>query len=175
MQWWREENAEKTPHFLCRLILTQLSSTQLSQDQDLQVFCPCFSSLCAAGRYWSPHKVLTYIEYRSVSGVFRTIDPPSPLQPASVSSPRTKGWGVHTRRAVRGWGVNISEDARHWIGLLQYNPSKGLHMQADGRRGISNETTTTKIVGFIQYLIPSKNGGNGAVLVLFKASFLEHL
>jgi hypothetical protein len=24
---------------------------------------------------------------------------------------------------VRGWGVNISEDARHWIGLLQYNPS----------------------------------------------------
>jgi hypothetical protein len=24
---------------------------------------------------------------------------------------------------VRGWEVNISEDARHWIGLLQYNPS----------------------------------------------------
>jgi hypothetical protein len=40
-----------------------------------------------------------------------------------VSSPRTKGAGVHTRRAVRGWGVNTSEDARHWIGLLQYNPS----------------------------------------------------
>jgi hypothetical protein len=29
---------------------------------------------------------------------------------------------VHTRRAVRG-EVNISEDARHWIGFLQYNPS----------------------------------------------------
>jgi hypothetical protein len=33
---------------------------------------------------------------------------------------------VHTRRAVRGCmgggGVNILEDARHWIGLLQYNP-----------------------------------------------------
>ncbi len=31
--------------------------------------------------------------------------------------------GLHTRWAVRGWRVNISEDARHWIGLLQYNPS----------------------------------------------------
>jgi hypothetical protein len=58
-----------------------------------------------------------------MSGVFRTIDAPPPLHPASVSSPRTKGGGVHTRRAVRGWGVNILEDARHWIGLLQYNPS----------------------------------------------------
>ena len=37
--------------------------------------------------------------------------------------PRTKGGVVQTRRAVRGWGVNISEDARHWNGLLQYNPS----------------------------------------------------
>jgi hypothetical protein len=70
------------------------------------------------------HKVLTYIEYKAVSGVFRTIDPPPhPLSPASVSSPRTKGGGVHTRRVVRGWGVNISEDARHWIGHLQYDPS----------------------------------------------------
>jgi hypothetical protein len=71
------------------------------------------------------HKVLTYIEYRAVSGVFQTIDPHPPLPLASVSSPRTKGGPVHTRRAVRGWGVNISEDARHWIGLLQYNPSTG--------------------------------------------------
>jgi hypothetical protein len=69
------------------------------------------------------HKVLTYIEYRAVSGVFRTIDPPPPLPPASVSSHRTKGEVVPTRWPVRGWGVNISEDARHWIGLLQYNPS----------------------------------------------------
>jgi hypothetical protein len=67
------------------------------------------------------HKVLTYVEYRAVSGVLQNIDLPSPLHPASVSSPAPKG--VHTRRAVRGWGVNILEDARHWIGLLQYNPS----------------------------------------------------
>jgi len=39
------------------------------------------------------HKVLTYIEYRAVSGVFRTIDPPPTLYPASVSSPCTKGGG----------------------------------------------------------------------------------
>jgi hypothetical protein len=42
------------------------------------------------------HKVLTYVEYRTVSGVFQAIDPPPPLHPASVSSPRTKGGGVHT-------------------------------------------------------------------------------
>ncbi len=64
-----------------------------------------------------------------MSGVFRTIDPPPPLPLASVSlsSHRIKGGGggVHTRRGMRGWGggFNISEDARHWIGLLQYNPS----------------------------------------------------
>jgi hypothetical protein len=37
------------------------------------------------------HKVLTYIEYRAVSGIFRTVDPPPPLHPASVPSPSTKG------------------------------------------------------------------------------------
>ncbi len=69
------------------------------------------------------HPSTTYIEYRAVSGIFRTIDPPPPLHSASVSSSRTNEGGEHTRRAVRGWGVNISEAARHWIGLLQYNPS----------------------------------------------------
>jgi hypothetical protein len=39
------------------------------------------------------HKVLTYTEHRALSGVFRTIDPPPPLHPANVSSPRTKGEG----------------------------------------------------------------------------------
>ncbi len=44
--------------------------------------------LCYTTRY-----LLTYIEYRAVSGVFRTIDPPLPLRPSSVSSQRTKGGG----------------------------------------------------------------------------------
>jgi hypothetical protein len=36
--------------------------------------------------YYNPskHKVLTYIEYRAVSGVFRTIDRPPPLHPGRV-------------------------------------------------------------------------------------------
>ncbi len=60
-----------------------------------------------------------------MSCVFRTIDPLPPLHPASVSSPRIKGWGGGggTHTLAGRWGVNISEDARHWIGLLQYNPS----------------------------------------------------
>jgi hypothetical protein len=59
------------------------------------------------------HKVLTYVEYRAVSGVFQNINPPPPLHPPSVSSPRTKGRGYTplTRRAVGRWGVNILEDA----------------------------------------------------------------
>ncbi len=57
----------------------------------------------------------THIYKGAVSGVFRTSDPP-PRPP-----PAPKGGGVHTRRAVRGWGVNILEDARNWIGLLQYS------------------------------------------------------
>jgi hypothetical protein len=66
-----------------------------------------------------------YIEYRAVSGVFQHIDPPHPLSTQRVCPPPAPkaGGGVHTRREVRGWGVNILEDARHWIGLLQYNPS----------------------------------------------------
>jgi hypothetical protein len=72
------------------------------------------------------HKVLTYIEYRAVSGVFRTIDPTTPLHPASVSSPRTKdGGGGGGTHSPGGEGVggqySISEDARHWIDVLQYN------------------------------------------------------
>ncbi len=62
--------------------------------------------MCSDDGVIENHKVLTYIEYRAVSEVF----PPHQRR------------GIHTRRAVRGWGVNISEDARHWIGLLQYNP-----------------------------------------------------
>jgi hypothetical protein len=47
----------------------------------------------------SNHKVLTYVEYRAVSGVFQNIDPPPPFHPASVFSPHTIGGGrVHNRR-----------------------------------------------------------------------------
>jgi hypothetical protein len=72
----------------------------------------CGLRYCWESRY---HKVLTYVEYRAVSGVFQNIDPPPPLHPASVSSPRTKGgggggggWYTLVGR-WGGWGVNSLE------------------------------------------------------------------
>jgi hypothetical protein len=63
-----------------------------------------------------------YVEYKAVSGVFKNIeniDPPPPLHPASVSSSRTKRWGVQTRRAVRGRGSIFWKTPD--IGLASYN------------------------------------------------------
>jgi hypothetical protein len=60
----------------------------------------------------------TYIN-RDQSSVFRTIDPQPPPHPASVSSPCTKGVGVHTRRAVRGWGSIFRKTPD--IGLASYS------------------------------------------------------
>jgi len=74
------------------------------------------------GRFIDNGTKYLHIEFRAVSGVFRTIDPPPPLHPASGSSLRTKGGGTHSPGG-EGVGVNISEHARQWKGLLQYNPS----------------------------------------------------
>ncbi len=68
----------------------------------------------------------TYI-YRAQSSVWRLPNywPPTTLHPASVSSPpplEPKAEGTHSQGG-EGVGVNISEDARHWIDLLQYNLS----------------------------------------------------
>jgi hypothetical protein len=75
------------------------------------------------------HKVLTYVEYRAVSGVFQNIDTPPP-SPASecVHPPAPKARDTHSPGG-EGGGVNILEDARHRIGLLEYNLSTdgGLH------------------------------------------------
>jgi hypothetical protein len=76
-------------------------------------------------------KVLTYKSTEQCQASSELLTPPPPLHPTSVSSPRTKGggWGVHTRQAMRGWWVNSSEDARHRVELLKYNPST-LHSQS---------------------------------------------
>ncbi len=76
-------------------------------------------------------KVLTYVEYRAVSGVFQNIDPPPPSPPSEcVLPPHQRRWGVHTRRAVRGVGGQyFGRRQRYRIGLLQYNLSTGGCMQ----------------------------------------------
>ncbi len=72
-------------------------------------------------------KVLTYVEYRAVSGVFQNIDPPPLPSPPSecVLPPAPKAGDTHSPGGDwwGGWGVNILEDARNTIGLLQYNLS----------------------------------------------------
>ncbi len=67
-----------------------------------------------------------YLHNRIQSSVWRLPNywPPTPSPPSECVLPPHQRRGVHSRRAVRGGGgVNGSEDARHWIGLLQYNPS----------------------------------------------------
>ncbi len=67
----------------------------------------------------------TYI-YRVQSSVWRLPNhwPPTPSPPSECVLPPHQRRGGYTLAGRRGGGgVNISEDARHWIGLLQYNPS----------------------------------------------------
>ncbi len=115
------------------------------------------------------HKVLTYIEYRAVSGVFRTIDPPPPLHPASVSSPRTKGGGytLAGRWGGGGEGVNISEDARHWIGLLQYNPSTGKGIINNGLATVLIRVTTRKIRTIRVMVIIGNRRDDHCMMIIF--------
>jgi hypothetical protein len=66
----------------------------------------------------------TYI-WRAQSSVWRLPNywPPTPSPPCEfVLPPHHKAGGTHSPGGEGVW-VNISEDARHWIGLLQYNPS----------------------------------------------------
>jgi hypothetical protein len=85
------------------------------------------------------HKVLTYVEYRAVSGVFQNIDPPTPSPPSECvlsphqrrgaggtpppPSPPHRLWCGEGTHSLGGEGVKILEDARPRIGLLQYNLS----------------------------------------------------
>jgi len=70
------------------------------------------------------HPQRTYI-CRVQSNIWRLPKywPSTPSPPSECVHPPHQRREVHTRRAVRGWGINILEDVRHWIGLLQYNPS----------------------------------------------------
>ncbi len=118
------------------------------ENSTLHTLCQAmnFCRKISAALHYLYHKVLSYIEYRAVSGVFQTMDPPLPLHPASVSSPGTKGGGYTLAGRWGGGGVNISEDARHWIGLLQYNPSTTHIFSSTNRWGmmLANEARLLK-------------------------------
>jgi hypothetical protein len=69
-------------------------------------------------------------------GCSKILSPPPPVPSAPsecVLPPHQRRGGTHSPGS-KGVGVNILEDARRWIGLLQFNPSTGriLHW---GRRG----------------------------------------
>ncbi len=64
-------------------------------------------------------KYFTHIEYRAMSGVCRTIDPPPPLHPASVSPPAPKGGG-YTFAGRWGGGGSIFRKTPD-IGLASYS------------------------------------------------------
>ncbi len=58
--------------------------------------------------------------------------PPSPPKECVLPPHQRRGDTQYTRRAVGG-GVNILDDARHWIGLLQYNhPTSKTHLVHTG-------------------------------------------
>jgi hypothetical protein len=67
------------------------------------------------------HKVLRYVEYRTVHGVFHILTPHPPLHPASVSSPRTKGGGgdTHSPGGEGGGGSIFWKTSA--IGLASYS------------------------------------------------------
>ncbi len=66
------------------------------------------------------HKVLTYVEYRAVPGVFQNIGPPPTSPPSECVLPPHQRRGVHTRRAERGGGSIFWKTPA--IGLASYSP-----------------------------------------------------
>jgi hypothetical protein len=80
------------------------------------------------GFYWPlgvTHKVLTYVEYRAVSGVFQNIDPPTPLSTQRVLPPHQRPGGTHSPGGEGGGGLNILEDARHRMASYSIIPLRG--------------------------------------------------
>ncbi len=90
--------------YTCSCNLGSMFAEQIHQQQ-VGLGCKC--------------EVLTYIEYRAVSSVFRTIDPPPPLHPASVSSHRTKGGGYALAGRWGGGGSIFRKTPD--IGLASYS------------------------------------------------------
>ena len=96
----------------------------------LKQFCFTYTRqlvYCAHMHRWAKSRPQSTYIYRVQSSVWRLTNywPPHPLSTQRVCPPLASKAGGYTLagRWGRGWEVIISEDARHWIGLLQYDPS----------------------------------------------------
>ncbi len=99
-------------------------SSRLSLYLHLSISFPCNYHVCI----WLPElpayaistKYLHIYSTEQCLASTELLTPHPPLHPVSVSSPRTKGGGVHTRRAVRGCGGSIFRKTPD-IGLTSYS------------------------------------------------------
>ncbi len=73
------------------------------------------------------------IEANPMSGVFRNIDPPTPLPPASVYPPPLVRRGGHTLWVERGWGANT---VRKTPDTALYVSTVCLHGSVDSLEGV---------------------------------------
>jgi hypothetical protein len=90
-----------------------------------------------SGKYTRMQKVLTYVEYRAVSGVFQKYDPPPPSPSSECVLP------PHQRRegAVRGVGGSIFWKTPD-IGLTSYSI---ISIRSHGTKNLFKEKRQTKI------------------------------
>jgi hypothetical protein len=65
--------------------------------------------------------------------------------------------------SLRGWGVNISEDARHWIGLLKYNPSTIRYRYI--------EENALILIVIVYLLVGRLNNTNVSLVILFTGEY----
>jgi hypothetical protein len=71
--------------------------------------------------------------------------PPTPSPPSECVLPPHRRRGVTHSPGAEGVGVNILEDVRHWIGLLQFNPST-LHSYSPLKIGSTKMTCSGSCV-----------------------------
>ncbi len=67
-----------------------------------------------------PHKVLTYVEYKAVSGVFQNIDS-TPSPPSECVLPPHQRRGVHTTHSPGGEGVGCQYFGRSLAHYKSFN------------------------------------------------------
>ena len=100
--------------------------------------------------------------------------PPPPLHPASVSSSRTKGGGTHSPGGEGGGGVYILEDARHRIGLLQYNLSTSERFRTRFKCNVAGffscHLSNTKSLLFQRWAVRKRSAKSQNLRTLFLSS-----